>query len=63
VGKLGKKMKEAEDKGNTVKGLADSSNLGPRDLSNTGPPTRQHIPADIRAPTHIQQRTATPGLS
>jgi hypothetical protein len=27
-------------------------NLGPRDLSNTGPPNRQHAPADTRPPTH-----------
>ena len=28
------------------------------EISNTGPPTRQHTPADMRAPTHIQKRTA-----
>jgi hypothetical protein len=50
-------MKEAEDKGYPVGGPAVSFNLDPRDLSNTGPPNRQHIPADMRPPTHIQQRT------
>jgi hypothetical protein len=33
---------------------AVSINLDPWDLSNTGPPTRQHTPADMRPPTHIQ---------
>jgi hypothetical protein len=28
--------------------------LVPRDLSDTEPPTRQHTPADIRSPTHVQ---------
>jgi hypothetical protein len=37
---------------------AVSINLDPRDLSNTGPPNRQHTPADMRPPTHIQQRTS-----
>ena len=32
-------------------------------LSDTGSPTRQHIPADIRLPTHVQQRTAWSGFS
>jgi hypothetical protein len=36
-------------------------NLDPQDLSNTEPPTRQHTPADMRPPTHIEQRTAGSG--
>jgi hypothetical protein len=32
-------------------------------LANTGPPTRQHTPADMRPPTHIQQRNARSGFS
>ena len=30
-----------------------STNLDSRDLSDTGPPTRQHTPAEMRPPTHI----------
>jgi hypothetical protein len=30
-----------------------STNLDPRDLSDTEPPTKQHIPADIRPQTHL----------
>ena len=43
--------------GNTV-----SINLDLLDLSDSGPPTRQHIPADMRLLTHIQQRTVGSGL-
>jgi hypothetical protein len=46
--------KEAEEKGDSVGGPAVLINLDPQDLSNTGPPNRQHIPADMRPPTHIQ---------
>jgi hypothetical protein len=51
-------LEEAEEEGNQVGGPAVSINLDSRDLSNTGPPTRQHTTADMRFPTHIQQRTA-----
>jgi hypothetical protein len=44
-------LKEAEAEGDPVGGPAVSINLDPRDLSNTGPPNRQHIPADI-GPQH-----------
>jgi hypothetical protein len=47
------RLKEAEEKGYPVGGPAVSINLNPRDVSNTGPPNRQHIPADMRPPTHI----------
>jgi hypothetical protein len=50
-------VKKAEEKGNPVGGPAVSINLNPRDLSNTGPPNRQHTPADMRSPIHIQWRT------
>jgi hypothetical protein len=48
--------------GNTVGGPGFSTNLDPGDLSDIGPPTRQHTPADMRPSTHIQQRTAGSGL-
>jgi hypothetical protein len=48
------RLKEAKEKGKPVEGPAVSINLDPSDLSNTGPPNRQHIPADMRPPTHIQ---------
>jgi hypothetical protein len=57
-----KEMEETEEKGNLVGGPAVSINLDPRDLSDTGSPTRQHAPANMRSPAHIQQRTAGSGL-
>jgi hypothetical protein len=59
VVELGKGWKKLRKKGSCRK----TSSLKPRDLSNTGPPTRQHTPADMRPPTHIQQRTARSGFS
>eukprot|EP00072_Mus_musculus_P007796 NP_001230187.1 uncharacterized protein LOC215467 [Mus musculus] len=53
------RLKEAEEKGDPVGGPAVSINLDSRDLSNTGPPNRQHTPADMRPPRHIQQRIAS----
>jgi hypothetical protein len=57
-----KKIGEAEEENNPVGGPAVSTNLDPQDLSDTGPPTRQHTPADMRFPTHIQQRIARSGF-
>jgi hypothetical protein len=51
-------VEEAEEEGDSVGGPAVSINMDPRDLSDTGTPTRQHTPADMTHPTHIQQRTA-----
>jgi hypothetical protein len=47
------KLEEVEEEGNLVGRPAVSINLAPRDLSDTGSPTRQHIPAYLRLPTHI----------
>ena len=47
-------LKEAEDKGDSVGGPAVLINLDLGYLSNTGPPNRQHTPAGMRPPTHIQ---------
>ena len=55
---IGQNLKEAEDEGGPVGKSAVSTDLDPQDLSDTEPPTRQHTPADIRPPTHIQKRTA-----
>jgi hypothetical protein len=52
------KLEEAEEEGNPVGGPVVSINLDSQDLSDSRPATRQHIPADMRPPTHIQQRTA-----
>jgi hypothetical protein len=49
-------LEEAEEEGNPVARTAVSINLDPRDISNSGPLTRQHTPADMKHPTHIQQR-------
>jgi hypothetical protein len=43
-------LKEAEEKGDSVRGPAVSINMDPQDLSNNEPPNRKHSPADIRAP-------------
>jgi hypothetical protein len=48
------KLKDFEEKGDPVGGPAILISLDPQDLSNTGPPNRQHTPADKRSPTHIQ---------
>jgi hypothetical protein len=50
-----------QEEGNPVGGPAVSINLDPQDLSDTGPPTRQHTPADMRPSTHIYSR-GLPGL-
>jgi hypothetical protein len=44
-----KKLKETEEEGDPIGGPAISIYLDPGDLSNTGLPTRQHIPVDMRA--------------
>jgi hypothetical protein len=51
-------LKEAEEKNNPVGGPAVSINLESWDLSDTEPPNREHAPADMSPPSHIQQRTA-----
>jgi hypothetical protein len=48
------RLKEAEKKGNPAGGPAVSINLDPQNLSNTGPPNRQHTPVDSRPPAYIQ---------
>ena len=57
VVELEKSWKKMKREGYPVGGLAGSTNLDPRGLSNTVPPNK-HTPADRRPPTHIQQRTA-----
>jgi hypothetical protein len=51
-------LEEAEEKAVPVGGPSVSVNLDPRDISDTGASTRQHISADRSYPTHIQQRIA-----
>jgi hypothetical protein len=51
------RLKKAEEEGEPVGGPAVSINLDPQDLSNTVPPKRQHISADMMPPKYIQQRT------
>jgi hypothetical protein len=46
------RLKKAEEMSDPVGGTAVSFYLDPQDLANTGPPNRQHTPADIRPPTH-----------
>jgi hypothetical protein len=62
-GWIRERRKEPEEEGGPVGGPAVSINLDSQDLSNTGPPNSQHAPADMRAPTHRQQRTAWSGFN
>ena len=55
-GRIKEKLEEPDKKGNPIGGRAVSTNLDPRDCSDIEPPTRQHKPADMRTPRHIQQR-------
>jgi hypothetical protein len=48
------RLRKAEKKGNVGGGATVSIKGNPRDLSNTGPPDRQHTSAVMRPPTHIQ---------
>ena len=48
------RLKEAEEKGDSIGGPALLLNLNPQDLSDTEPPKRQHTSADMRPPTHIK---------
>jgi hypothetical protein len=57
------KLEEAKEEVIPIGGPAISINLDPRYLSDTATSTRQHTPADMRPPTHIQQRTAWSGFS
>ena len=57
-GWIRERRKEPEEEGGPVGGPAVSINLDSQDLSNTGPPNKYHIPADVRPPIHILQRTA-----
>jgi hypothetical protein len=50
-------LEEAKEEGDPVERPAVSINMDPWDLSDTEPPTRQHIPADMSPLTHIPQRT------
>ena len=56
-------IKKAEKERDPVGGPAVSINLDPPDLSDNGPSTRQHVLADMRPQTHMQQRTAGSGFS
>jgi hypothetical protein len=56
-------MEEVEEEGNPMERPAVSTNLDPRDLSNTEQPPRQHTLAGLRPLTHMQQRTACPGFN
>jgi hypothetical protein len=55
-GLIRERLEEDGEEGNPVGGPQISINLEPRDLSNTGLPTRYHLPADMRPPTYIYSR-------
>jgi hypothetical protein len=50
VVELGKGWKKLKEKDDPVRGPAFSIYLDPQNLWNTGPPNRQHTPADMRPP-------------
>jgi hypothetical protein len=54
-GWIRRKLEEDEKEGNPVGGQVVIINLDPRDLSDTGPPNSQHIPAEMR-PQHVYSR-------
>jgi hypothetical protein len=54
-GWIREKLQETEEEGNPVGGPAVTINLDPWDLSDTGPPARQHTPAEMRSPTHTAE--------
>jgi hypothetical protein len=56
-------LEEAEEEVDPVGGPEVSINLNPRDFSDTGPPTRQHTPDDMRPPTNMQQGTTRSELN
>jgi hypothetical protein len=51
-------LEQAEEEGHPLGGSTVPISLDPRDLSHTGPPTKQHAPDDMWPPTHIQQRSS-----
>jgi hypothetical protein len=61
-GWIREKLEEAEES-DSIGGPALSISLDPWDLSDTERSTRQHTQADMRPPTHIQQRSAGSGFS
>jgi hypothetical protein len=57
-------MEEPEEKGDLIGRPAVSTNLSQTwTLRISQTPTRQHTPADMKPPAHIQQRTSGSGLS
>jgi hypothetical protein len=60
-GWIREKLEEAEEESDPIGGPAVSINLDPRDLSDTGPQSKQHTPAGMRPPQHIYSR-GLPGL-
>jgi hypothetical protein len=45
-------LEEAEEEGSPMGRQPVSTDLNPRDLSDTDPPTRQHTPANMRPLTY-----------
>ena len=57
------RLEEAEEEDDPIGRPSVSTYPDPRELPETGPPTRQHTQAGPRPPTHIQQKKAWSGLS
>jgi hypothetical protein len=50
------KLEEPEEEGDPVGGPAVPIKLDLQDVSDTGTPTREHTPADMKPATHIYNR-------
>ena len=62
-GWIKERLEEVEEEGDPIGRPAVSTNLDPRDLSDTEPPTRQHTLAGLRPQTHTYMyRGGLPGL-
>jgi hypothetical protein len=56
-------IEEDEKQGNPISIPTVSTNLGPWGLTDTEPQTRQDTTADMRSPTHVEQRIARSWLN
>jgi hypothetical protein len=62
-GWIREKLEDAEEDCDPVGEPTVSINLDPCDLSDTGSPTRQQTPTNVKPATHKQQRTTGSGFS
>lgn len=51
----GKKVRGVKDTTRTTRRLTESTNMGLQRLTEPGPPTKEHVRAGTRYPTHLKQ--------